>query len=182
MDQLNYTKIWQQNINKSHILQHNLISNNYLVSQEVSILALQEPSIDKDGYTLMLRDWVTVYPTTYQKPNIVTRAATLIWVSFNLDNWKQLDFPSGDVVVTQTQGDWGKLTLVNIYNDCNNNDTICLLTEFHSRCYDPPQFFSSISVTPATIPLPAAPAPVPPPTVQPIPVQPVAPPQPYIRT
>ena len=40
--------------------------------------------------------------------------------------------------------------------------------------YDPPQFFSSIPVAPAT-------APAPPPAVQPIPVQPAALPQPYIR-
>ena len=47
------------------------------------------------------------------------------------------------------------------------------------RCYyDPPQFFSSIPIAPATTP---PPAPVPS-AVQPIPVQPVAPPQPYIRT
>ena len=48
------------------------------------------------------------------------------------------------------------------------------------RCYDPPQFFSSISVAPATAPL-AVHAPAPAPAVQPIPAQPVAPPQPYIR-
>ena len=133
MDQLNYTKIWQQNVNKSRTSQHNLISNNFLVSNKVSILALQEPSIDKDGYTLASRDWVTVYPTPHRKPNTATRAVTLIRASFNPDNWKQLDFPSGDVVVIQTQGDWGKLTLINVYNDCDNDDTIHLLSEFHSR-------------------------------------------------
>ena len=50
-----------------------------------------------------------------------------------------------------------------------------------ASCYDPPQFFSSIPIAPATAP-PAAHAPAPPPAVQPIPVQPVAPPQSYIRT
>ena len=48
-------------------------------------------------------------------------------------------------------------------------------------CYDPPQFFSSIPVAPATAP-PAVHAPAPAPAAQPIPAQPVAPPQPYIRT
>ena len=48
-------------------------------------------------------------------------------------------------------------------------------------CYDPPQFFSSIPIAPATTP-PAAHAPALPPAVQPIPVQPVALPQQYIRT
>ena len=49
------------------------------------------------------------------------------------------------------------------------------------ECYDPPQFFSSIPIAPATAP-PAAHAPAPAPAVQPIPVQPIALPQPYIRT
>ena len=52
---------------------------------------------------------------------------------------------------------------------------------FGFRCYDPPQFFSSIPVAPATAP-PAVHAPAPAPAAQPIPAQPVAPPQPYIRT
>ena len=50
-----------------------------------------------------------------------------------------------------------------------------------ASCYDPPQFFSSIPITPVTTPPPTAPAPVAPPAIQPIPIQPVAPPQPYIR-
>ena len=45
-------------------------------------------------------------------------------------------------------------------------------------CYDPPQFFSSIPVAPATAP-PAVHAPAPALAVQLIPAQPVAPPQPY---
>ena len=124
MDQLKYTTIWQQNVNKSCISQHNLISSNYLVSKQVSIIALQEPAIDKDGYMLASRDWVTIYPTTHWKPNTSTRAVTLICVSLNPDSWEQIDFPSGDVVVIQLHGEWGKVTIVNVYNDCNNDNTI----------------------------------------------------------
>ena len=51
----------------------------------------------------------------------------------------------------------------------------------HTYCYDPPQFFSSISVAPVTTP-PAAYAPTPSPAVQPIPILLVALPQPYIGT
>ena len=132
MDQLKYTTIWQQNVNKSRISQHNLISSNYLVSKQVSIIALQEPAIDKDGYMLASRDWVAIYPTTHWKPNTSTRAVTLIRASLNPDSWEQIDFPSGDVVVIQLHGEWGKVTIVNVYNDCNNDNTIRLLTEFHS--------------------------------------------------
>jgi len=124
MDFSNYTTIWQQNVNKSRTSQHNIISNNYLVSKEVSIIALQEPAIDSDGYTLVSRDWVLIYPTPHWKPNMNSRAVTLIRSSLNSDNWKQLDFPSGDVIVIQICGEWGKLTLVNVYNDCNNDNTV----------------------------------------------------------
>jgi len=133
MDQLKYTMIWQQNVNKSRISQHNLISSNYLVSKQVSIIALQELAIDNDGFTLMSREWVAIYPTLHWKPNTSTRAVTLIRASLNPDTWEQIDFPSADVVVIQLYGEWGKVTIANVYNDCNNDDTICLPTEFHNR-------------------------------------------------
>ena len=104
-----------------------------MVRKGVSIIALQEPSIDSDGFTLASRDWVPVYPTHHRKPNTNTRAVTLVRASLDPDSWEQIDFPSGDVVVIQTRGAWGKLTLINVYNDCNSNETIRLLTEFHSR-------------------------------------------------
>ena len=53
-------------------------------------------------------------------------------MSISLDTWKQIDFLSGDVVVIQTHGEWGKLMLVNIYNNCVSNETAQLLTEFHN--------------------------------------------------
>ena len=133
MDQLKYTMIWQQNVNKSCISQHNLISSNYLVSKQVSTLALQELTIDNDGYTLTSREWVAIYPTLHWKPNTSTRVVTLIRVSLNPDMWERVNFLSTDIVVIQLHGEWGKVTIVNVYNDCNNDDTIHLLTEFHNR-------------------------------------------------
>jgi endonuclease/exonuclease/phosphatase family metal-dependent hydrolase len=44
-----------------------------------------------------------------------------------------MDFPSNNIMVIQINGEWGKLTIVNIYNDCHNDETICLLMDFHSR-------------------------------------------------
>ena len=53
-----------------------------------------------------------------------TRAVTLIHMSLNPESWEQIDFLSGDVVVIQLHGEWGKVTIVNVYNDCNNDGTI----------------------------------------------------------
>ena len=125
--------VWQQNVNKSPICQHGLISNNELVRKGIDIIALQEPSIDADGYMLASRDWIPIYPTLHRKSDKATRAVTLIRESIKSDSWKQIDFPSCDVVVIQIKGVWGKLTITNIYNDCHNDETVRLLADFHSR-------------------------------------------------
>jgi Endonuclease-reverse transcriptase len=49
------------------------------------------------------------------------------------DTWNQINFPSSDITVIQLNGNWGKLTLFNIYNKGNNNKTILLLTKFHQE-------------------------------------------------
>jgi hypothetical protein len=65
MDLKEHIVVWQQNVNKSRICQHNLISNIELVSKGVSIIALQEPAIDDNRYTLVSRDWMPLYPTPH---------------------------------------------------------------------------------------------------------------------
>jgi len=126
-------KIWQQNVNKSRTCQHNLMSNNHLVREGINIVALQEPAIDPQGFTLVARDWTPIYPSLHRKTESNTRAVTFIRANLSSDSWKQLDFPSVDVTAVQLKGAWGKLTIVNVYNDGGNDDTVCLLSEFHHR-------------------------------------------------
>jgi hypothetical protein len=71
-----------------------------------------------------LRDWTLIYPTPHQEMDSNTRAVMLIRASIKMDSWKQLDFPSCDVMIVQLKGEWGKLTIVNVYNDCHNDETI----------------------------------------------------------
>ena len=47
------------------------------------------------------------------------------------DSWVQIDFPLGDITAIQLKGEWGKLSIFNIYNDCMHNNTIHVLTSFH---------------------------------------------------
>ena len=133
MDLIQHFTIWQQNVNKSHICQHNLISNNKLVRKDINIITLQEPAIDANGYMLALKDWMSIYPTLHHKMDAVTRAVMLIRLTIKSDSWRQLDFPSNHITVIQINGEWGKLTIVNVYNDCHSDETICLLMDFHSR-------------------------------------------------
>jgi len=45
----------------------------------------------------------------------------------------QIDFPSGNVTAVQLTGAWGKLTIFNIYNDCEHNRTITALLKFQHK-------------------------------------------------
>ena len=123
--------IWQQNINKSHICQHDLISSAILAKKGIDLIALQEPSINNFGNTIASRDWSPVYPTTHGKEPHKTCSVLLIRNNLLTENSKQLDFPSGDVTVVKLNGTWGELTIYNIYNDCNSNDTVHLLKRFN---------------------------------------------------
>ena len=53
-----------------------------------------------------------------------THSLLLINSKILMENWKQVDFPSGDVTIIQITGDWGSATLFNIYNDCEHNNTM----------------------------------------------------------
>ena len=114
-------KIWQQNINKSHNCQHDLISSGKLVHWEIDLIALQEPAINGFGQTVASKDWKTIYPSGHAKNPEKTRSVILLRDNLLTDGWEQIDFPSSDVTALRIKGSWGKLTIFNIYNDCNCN-------------------------------------------------------------
>ena len=126
----NTISIWQQNVNRSSTCQHDLISSVVLTGKGVDIVALQEPSISKFGTTVASRDWILIYPSTHGTEPHNTRSIILIRSNILTEQWKQVDYPSGDVTIMQLSGSWGELTLFNIYNDCETNDTIIQLETF----------------------------------------------------
>jgi hypothetical protein len=125
--------IWQQNVNKSPTCQHDIISSKSLIELDVSIVTLQEPALNHFDKTIATKDWIPLYPSMHGKNPKLTRSVTLICSALTKDSWQQLDFPSGDVTALQLKGNWGKLTIFNIYNDCSHNQTIELLTNFQHR-------------------------------------------------
>jgi hypothetical protein len=125
--------IWQQNVNKLPTCQHDLVSNNELTLMKIDILALQEPAINAFNCSVASREWTPVYPMAHKDTPSKTRSLLLVRLQVSTDTWNQIDFPSGDVMVIQFNGNWGKLTLFNIYNEGNNNETISLLTKFHHK-------------------------------------------------
>ena len=123
--------IWQQNVNKLPTCQHDLLSSNKLTHKNIDIVTLQEPSINAFNLSIASRDWIPIYPSIHTKNPEKTRVLMLMHSHLSMDNWCQLDFPSGDVTVVQLTGDCGTLTIFNIYNEGNNNDMVSLLTKFY---------------------------------------------------
>ena len=116
--------IWQQNINKLPNCQHLLLSSRILTKHGINIIALQEPVINGFNLSIASKDWILVYPSMHCVHPGKTHTLTLISTAISTDNWEQLDFPSGDVTAITIKGEWGKITMFNIYNDGNNNKTI----------------------------------------------------------
>ena len=123
--------IWQQNLNKSQTGQHDLISSGKLVYTKINILAIQELAMNFLDKSIAAKDWIPVYPSTHTKEPKKTRALILMNCSLSTENWEQIDFPSGDVTAVRITGNWGQISLFNIYNDCAHDRTIHELTNFH---------------------------------------------------
>ena len=136
-NQRNYRKgkrnitIWQQNINKSHACQHDLISSGKLIEKGINIVALQEPSINTYNNSVASRDWKSIYPSTHTKEPWKTQSLILIRDELLTDGWEQVDFPSGDVAALKIHREWGTLTIFNIYNDCKHNEMYEALMKYH---------------------------------------------------
>ena len=125
-------RIWQENLNKSATAQHCILSGPF-TAKEWDIIAIQEPVIDNLGNTKATPDWNVIYPTQRFTHQARTRAVTLIHKRLNTNNWRQIPFPSTDVVIVQLTGPFGHVTIINIYDDSKIRSVIPSLTTFLSR-------------------------------------------------
>jgi endonuclease/exonuclease/phosphatase family metal-dependent hydrolase len=122
-------KIWQQNLNTSLIAQESLLNNPDMANWD--ILILQEPHINFLRNTRANHKWHVLYPTQhYTHPLQRLRAVILISAALDTNAWKQLPFPSSDVVILQLSGAYGTCSILNIYNDCGKQDTLMKLVEY----------------------------------------------------
>ena len=123
-------------MNKSPNCQQTLISNNLLTKHEIDIVALQEPAVNRFNQSIASKDWVSVYPSTHCTHPKKTHTLMLVSAKISTDNWEQMDFPSGDITIVVIKGTWGRITILNIYNDSNNNKMINQLKHFHRTKLD----------------------------------------------
>ena len=132
-DHLNHTtnsrvKIWQQNLAKSNIAQQGLI--NTANPDDWDILAIQEPWIDHLGKTRANPKWSVVYPTCKGKDNLPPpRSVLLINTKIPSESITQIPINSNDITAIKIQTQHHTLTIINIYNMNDKNDTITILSD-----------------------------------------------------
>ncbi|VDC04307.1 unnamed protein product [Peniophora sp. CBMAI 1063] len=98
---------------------------------DFDLILLQEPCINNLGLTRASSRHYVAYPHPHasdrSKP---ARAVTFINKALDTNSWEKLPFPSLDVSAVLMKGDFGRLTIFNIYNDCNNSETLHLIRSF----------------------------------------------------
>ena len=132
-DQLNHTtssrvKIWQQNLAKSNTAQQAVINeanpNNW------DILAIQEPWIDHLGRTRANPKWSVIYPTCRGRDNLPPpRSVLLVNMKIPTESITQIPIDLNDITAIKIQTQHHTLTIINIYNANENNDTITILND-----------------------------------------------------
>ena len=122
--ELNTLKIWQQNVNKSRVCQHDILSSGKLAREGIDIVALQEPAINHFATMVTTNDWTVLYPSTHMQDPSKTRSVILIRSNISTDSWSQIDINSGDISAILIQGTWGKLAIYNAYIDCSHDKGI----------------------------------------------------------
>ena len=101
-----------------------------LIEHNVDIIALWELAISDFNVTIASKDWRVIYPTTHTKNFNKTRSVIMIQTNLLTNSWLQLDIEMGDITIVKLKGTWGMLTVFNIYNNCDHNNTIKLVSKF----------------------------------------------------
>ena len=71
-----------------------------------------------------------LYPSQWFTSTRRCRAVTLISTALSTNSWMQIPFPSMDVVVVQISSPSQTCTIFNIYNVCDNNNTLQTLEKY----------------------------------------------------
>jgi len=94
-------------------------------------MVIQEPHINFLHNTSANHHWHVLYPTQhYTHPQQWTRAVILVSASLDTNMWKQISFPSSDVIILQLSGPYGRCTIFNIYNDGNSQTMLTAIDSF----------------------------------------------------
>jgi ribonuclease HI len=122
-------RILQINLNKSPHAHLDLINN--VNSASWDIILIQEPHTTFFANIRTPNHYISVSPTSHFKLQDPIRAVTWISSKISSNSWKIINMPdTNDVTAIQFTGAFGRLTIFNIYNAGEHNDTIARLNQF----------------------------------------------------
>ena len=128
MDDHQHLKISQQNLNKSLTAQLHLL--NSAKPDNWDVLMIQEPWMTFNG-TRATPHWTVLYPKVFFEDQAKTlRSIILINTRIPTNNYIQIQFNTADVTGLILTTSSGKIYMINVYNDCNNNEAIDAVSEF----------------------------------------------------
>ena len=119
-DQTTKIKILQINLNKSEKAHLDIVNDR--LSQNYDIMLIQEPYTTQFNAIRTPANFRPVFPSNRFQDDTTTRS--VIWVNRSLEtkNWKILDVQNTrDITAIQLQGEYGKISIFNIYNDCTHS-------------------------------------------------------------
>ena len=122
-------RIWQQNLHKSQTAQDYV--RNTANPADWDILALQEPWLNSLGNSRGTQYWQVIYPANfYAEGSSCIHSILLINTNISTDSYTILPIQNSDVTAVRFKGEFGHLTVFNIYNEITNNNTILCLDNF----------------------------------------------------
>ncbi|KAH8806567.1 hypothetical protein DL96DRAFT_1474439, partial [Flagelloscypha sp. PMI_526] len=124
-------RILSQNLRKSQIAQLALLNSEEL--NEYQIVCLQEPYINVwNNNTTSHANWEVIYLTERKrKPKDKYCSVILVKKSLASDLWKEIELEgSMDVTAIKVETDEEVITILNVYNDCTNDDSLKTIEEF----------------------------------------------------
>ena len=131
-EQLTKLRILQINLNKSEKAHLDII--NERLSRDYDIILIQEPYATQFNAIRTPANFRPVFPKDRRTLELPIRS--VIWVNKQLEtkNWKEIDINNtNDITAIQLKGEYGKITIFNIYNDCTHSRNEAILSSFLNR-------------------------------------------------
>src|SRR5882762_7376374 len=113
-------RILQINLNKSEKAHLDII--NERTSRKYDIMLIQEPYTTQFNAIRTPANFRPIFPK--DRRNLDSQIRSVIWVNKQLEtkNWKIIDIDNtNDITAIQLQGEYGKIAIFNIYNDCTHS-------------------------------------------------------------
>ncbi|KAH8836119.1 hypothetical protein DL96DRAFT_1411211, partial [Flagelloscypha sp. PMI_526] len=118
-------RILSQNLRKSQVTQLAMLNSEEL--NKYQILCIQEPYVNNwNNNTTSHANWEVIYPTERKrKPKDKYHSVIMVKKSLASDLWKEIKLEgSMDVTAIKIETDGETITILNVYNDCTNDDSL----------------------------------------------------------